>query len=389
MKLWPFGSDDAPERVDPVVTPQDATITSREKWEDLFEDLGHTNSTRLTRDSAMRSSAVFACVQLLSGLISILPFPVYRWDGSAWRLHRDHSANELLNGEPNAILTAGMFKNMLMEDRLLEGDHYSRIERTRNGDVMAFHPFQTHAVGTEKFRGRLLYIATDDEGREWTLDQDDMLHIPSVGFNGIRSLTPIQYAARGPVSISLAGDEFSEQFFKNGAFSNLVLESEKKIGPDLAEVIRSEVQKRMSGLENAHKPLVLQEGLTAKDLKINAEDAQLLETRNFQIHDIARVYGVPPHMIGATDKQTSWGTGLEQQTLAFLTFTLQRHLKFIEDEINRKVVRGKKYKARFDVEEILRADSKARSDFFRQAIGGSMGPGWMTTNEIRAKQDLL
>jgi HK97 family phage portal protein len=136
-------------------------------------------------------------------------------------------------------------------------------------------------------------------------------------------------------------------------------------------------------------PLVFANGIKASPLTIKATDAQLLEARAFQVSEIARAFGVPPHMIGETTKATSWGTGIEQQTLGFVKFTLTQILRQIEQELNRKIWPERmRYFAEFNVNGLLRGDSKSRADYYRAALGGAQGDGWMVVNEVRKFENL-
>src|SRR5205814_313822 len=145
---------------------------------------------------------------------------------------------------------------------------------------------------------------------------------------------------------------------------------------------------KYGGADNSHKPLVLWGGMTAKELSLNAEDAQLLESRRFQVEDIARAFGIPPFMLGATDKTTSWGSGVEHMGQGFLTYTLQPHLNRFQQEINRKIFRISRYFVEFNTAGLLQADAQGRAKFYREAIGGSQGPGWMKINEVRRLENL-
>ena len=165
----------------------------------------------------------------------------------------------------------------------------------------------------------------------------------------------------------------------------MVIESAGKMSGSQIENLQTAYANKYSGLPNAHRlPLVLTEGLTAKSVSINAKDAQLLEARSFQVTDIARAFGVPPHMIGETTGSTSWGTGLEQMARAFITYTVQPHLVRIEQELNRKLCRTENRFIEFNRAASMQGDSKAESDYFKAALGGpGSGPGWMSVDEVR------
>jgi HK97 family phage portal protein len=213
-----------------------------------------------------------------------------------------------------------------------------------------------------------------------------MLHFHGFGFDGVRSMSVIRYAAKSATGNAIAMDEYSGKFFANGSHPSMILKSTKFMDEEQKESLRKAFAQKYSGLDNAHRvPLVLTEGLEAQQISITAEDAQLIEARQFTVIDIARAFGVPPHLIGETSGSTSWGSGIESMGRAFVTYTLQTHLVRIEQELNRKLFpRDTGRFIKFDRDALIEGDSKAQSDYFRAALGGpGTGNGWMTVNEIR------
>ena len=275
----------------------------------------------------------------------------------------------------------------MFADVLLQGDHFSWIDRNRSGVPVGFLPMPHDATVVHRRDGRNVYAFTLGD-RRFVADQDDVLHIPGLGFDGERSLSPIRHAARQSVGLALATEEYSARFFSNGAKPDVVLEAPERMDRDQAEMMRDFWIKKVSGLVNAHLPAVLTQGVTAHELTMSAKDSQLLESRQFQVIDIARIYGVPPHMVGVQEKSTSWGSGIEQQNIGFVTFTLSPHLRRAEQELARKLFSRPGTYAEFQVASLLRGDSDSRAKFYREAIGGSQGPGWMTVNEVRALENL-
>lgn len=249
------------------------------------------------------------------------------------------------------------------------------------------------AVRVEREQGqdvdRLKYYLQDGM-RTWGADQDDMLHFPGFGFNGLRGMSVIRYAARNAAGTAMAMDEYSGRFFAGGAHPSVVLSTEKAMKPETIEALREAFANRYSGVQNAHRlPLVLTEGMKADALSLTAEDAQLLEGRKFQIVDIARAFGVPPHLIGETSASTSWGTGIEAMGRAFVAFSLQSHLVRIEQELNRKLFRTAAYFLEFNRDALLEGDSQGQAKLFRAALGGpGQGPGYMTIDEVRKLKNL-
>jgi HK97 family phage portal protein len=193
------------------------------------------------------------------------------------------------------------------------------------------------------------------------------------------------------VGNALAMDEYSGKFFANGAHPSIFLKAPGKMNQEQITILQNSFAAKHSGLDNAHRlPLVLTEGLDAKEVSLSAEDSQLLESRKFQVIDIARAFGVPPHMIGETSSSTSWGSGIESMSRGFVTYTLQPHLKRIEQELNRKLFpRDPSRFVRFDREALIEGDSAAQAAYNRAALGGpGTGMGWMSVDEIRKSKGL-
>lgn len=364
--------------------------------EDVLDAFGVTPGAAgitVTSTSAMRVAAVFACVQKIAGAIATLPLHTYRINGDTEeRLARDDLWYKL-NEQPCAMFTAASHWEMVSASQLLRGDAYAWIRRGLNNSIREILPMPWGCVspirqpdGSVRY-----YINLPEYGISTWLEPSEVLHFPGFGFDGIKSMSVISYAARNAVGNALAMDEYSGKFFSNGAHPSIILNAPGKMNPEQIARLQAAFAGKYAGLDNAHRiPLVLTEGLTAKEISLTAEDAQLLEARKFQVIDIARAFGVPPHMIGETSASTSWGSGIESMSRGFVTYTLQPHLVRIEQELNRKLFpRDTGRFIRFDREALIEGDSKAQADYNRAALGGpGTGQGWMTVNEIRKRKGL-
>jgi HK97 family phage portal protein len=201
-------------------------------------------------------------------------------------------------------------------------------------------------------------------------------------------MSVIQWAAFQSIGIALATDSLSGHFYANGAAPKHVIQTDKEMDQEQVEQLRNEYKRKYAGTNNAGMPMVLTEGLDIKEMSMTSADAQLLESRKFQVIDIARAFGVPPHMIGAQETTSSWGTGIEQMSIGFIRWSLQPYINRIRQELNRKLFRRASPFVEHKMEALLAGDSKAEGEYRRQAIGGSQGPGWMTINEVRATMNL-
>jgi len=349
-----------------------------------------TAGPAVTERTALAIGAVYACVSLISGAILSLPVHVYRRTPDG----RERITNELwwlLKDQPSPSCTAAVFWEFLVWSLLLHGDAFARILRASpmSPTITGFdfcHPLDVTPMRNDD---RLAYLVKNRwTGAVESVDQDDLLHIPGLGFDGLRGLSPLRYAARQTMGLCLAAEEYSARFFSNGARPDYVITTQGKMDEAQQKLFRESWMARYAGVGNAHIPAILTGGGDVKSLSLNPEDAQLIETRHYQTSDIARFYGVPPHMIGLTDKSTSFGTGIEQQSIAFVKYTLTRHLVKIEQEINRKCFRGPAKFAEFCTSGLERGDFKTRNEGYRIGLGRAGEPAWLTVNEVRKLENL-
>lgn len=354
---------------------------------ELFGYNRAASGVAVTAESAMRVSAVYACVSRIAGAIASMPVHQYERTANGRAPVENAPLWWLLNEQPTARFTAASMWEHVISSFLLRESGFVFIARNKLGAIKELIPLPWEAVEpkrvTEGDADRLRYYVQDV--RTYGADQDDMLHFPGFGFNGVRAMSVIQYAARNAAGNALAMDEYSGKFFAGGSHPSVILEVPGKMGDIAVTSLQQAYANKYSGLDNAHKlPLVLTEGIKANAISLSAEDAQLLEARKFQVVDVARAFGVPPHLIGETSAATSWGAGLEEMSRGFITFTLQQHLVRIEQELNRKLFRTAKYYVEFNRDALMEGNSKAQAEYFRAALGGpGTGPGWLTVDEIR------
>lgn len=336
--------------------------------------------------TAMRVSAVYACVALIAGAISTLPLPIYERTKEG-RKKVDHPYFWLLNEQPEPDCSAAVFWEYMVSSRLFYGDCYAEIIRPsyRSNSAIGFkahHPMRVTAFRDSD--GALWYRITPYVGAQYVLSPADIIHVPSLGYNGLLSPSPITYAARQAVGTSIATADYNGRFFSNGARPDFALKTPGKLSTDQADLLRATWNDRHGGVANAHLPAILTGGLEVEQLTMSAVDSQILATSSWNLEEICRVLGVPPFMVGSTEKTTSWGTGQENMGRGFVKYTLLRDLRKFEQEFNRKLfpIRDK-YFVEFDVSGIERGDLKTENEAMRVAIGGNGTPGWLTVNEVR------
>ncbi len=378
-------------------TPGNVTEKQEQQYSqsvmEAFGVSGSSSGIPVTPESAMRVSAVYACVEKLSGGVSTLPINIYKTDGMDRKLLPKDMIWYLLNEEPAEQYTAASSWEKVVIDNSLRGDSFALIRRKLDGSIKELFPLPWTTVLLRRMPGGKIryYVFYPEYDIKTWFDSSEILHFPGLGFDGIRSMSVIKYAARNATGNAISMDEYSGKFFQNGAHPSIILQYPNKVSNDQVNQLQESFARKYSGLDNYHKiPLVLSEGGTAKEISLSAEDAQLLEARKFQVVDIARAFGVPPHMIGETSASTTWGSGIEAINRGFFTYTLQMRLVRIEQELNRKIFRQEpQYRIEFDRDALLEGDSAAQSTYYRAALGGpGTGIGWMTVDEIRKRKNL-
>ena len=360
--------------------------------------LGGTSSGKyVTERSAMQMTAVYYCVRILSEAVASLPLQFYRYtDDGGKEKAVDHPLYFLLHDEPNPEMTSFIFRETLMTHLLLWGNAYSQIIRNGKGEVVALYPLMPDRMKVDRDEhGRLYYEYTvydsdDVDGRKGTnkvgrtvrLQPHDVLHIPGLGFDGLVGYSPIAMA-KNAIGLAIATEEYGSKFFANGAAPSGVLEHPGTI-KDPSKV-RESWQATFGGSGNANKIAVLEEGMKYTPISISPEQAQFLETRKFQIDEIARIFRVPPHMIGDLEKSSF--NNIEQQSLEFVKYTLDPWVSRWEQAMVRALLtpdEKKKYFFKFNVDGLLRGDYQSRMNGYATARQN----GWMSANDIRELENL-
>lgn len=371
-------------------------LSSGSQGSELYEFLTNGLSSggiAVTEKTAMMVSSVYACVGLIAGAVMSLPALIYRRrenDGAPERI--EHDLWWLLNEEAGNAWTAAALWEFLVWSRLLHGDAFALILRNRRRDrIVAFEPLHPGCVEVvrvvEEGQWRLKYRVSH-EGFQGVYDQDDVIHIPGPGFDGLRSMSAIRYALRHPGGIALAADEYAARFFSNGARPDFVIEWAGKLDDAAKATLRESWTQTFGGPRKSHLPAIMTGGSKVHALDMKADDAQLIEQRRFQVEDICRIFGVPPHMVGSTEKTTSWGSGIEQLSIGFVKYTLGRHLVAFEQEFNRKCFMRGPIFMEFVTAGLERGDIKSRTEAYRAALGRAGEDAWMTLNEVRRLENL-
>jgi HK97 family phage portal protein len=363
----------------------------------IFGELPSAAGAVVNETTAMRVSAVYAGVRLLSGAVATTPCSFYRRTEDGRERANDHDYWWLFNEQPCARFSAATFWEFITTQSLLRGDGIAYIVRASRYSprATAVIPVPRGQVDILRVGDRLRYRIqeqlSDGTWGYFIADQDDVLHFPGFGFNGVHGMSVIQWGARQAIGIAIKADEHAGETFAGGASVQYAvkLPAGKTMTPQQQSDFRDAwVAKYGSGAGHSKIPLILTEGLDVAELSMSAADAQLLESRKYQVEDIARALGIPPHMLGAANV-SAWGTGIEQMGLGFLKYAVRPHLTRWQQELNRKLfpVRDRVF-AEFNVDGHMEGDSKAQAEYFGKALGGPGAQGWMTVNEVRRLKNL-
>jgi len=347
-----------------------------------------TSGITVNESTAMKFSAVYGCVSLLAGCIASLPIQIKTDVNGYDEAIPGARLRPILNRTPNQVMTAFVFWETLGYNLFLSGNSYAIISRTSMGDPkgLIWAPCGSVSPKLNDAKTRLLYQVSVD-GKSVTYDQDDILHFPCIGWDGLRGLSPIAAATEG-IGLGLAGEKYNSHFFSNAVTSDIAITYDKPMSPDAQKQLEAYLSDRYSNLDNLRKPFIGTNGAKVVNLGMSASDAQMIEARDYQVEDICRFYGVPPWLVGSMKKTTSWGTGLGEQTLGFVKFTLRKHLKRIEQEIDRKLIRRPDRFCKFNLDALLRADIKTRNESYKMALGGNQMPGYLSQNDVRQREGL-
>ena len=352
---------------------------------------GSTAGKYVNERSAMQMTAVYSCVRILAEAVAGLPLHLYKYTESGGKEKAiDHPLYLLLHDEPNPEMSSFVFRETLMTHLLLWGNAYAQIIRNGKNEVIALYPLMPNKMSVDRDEhGQLYYTyqrsneeAPTMKGSSVILKPSDVLHIPGLGFDGLVGYSPIAMA-KNAIGMAIACEEFGAKFFANGAAPSGVLEHPGTI-KDPSRV-RDAWQSQFGGSSNSGKVAVLEEGMKYTPISISPEQAQFLETRKFQINEIARIFRVPPHMVGDLEKSSF--SNIEQQSLEFVKYTLDPWVIRWEQSIMRSLLtpeEKKTYYAKFNLDGLLRGDYQSRMNGY--AIGRQNG--WMSANDIRELENL-
>lgn len=354
----------------------------------LAEALGGNKAAsgvNVTPSTALQSTAVFACVRVLAETVASLPLPVYRrLPGGGKERAIGHYLYSILHDLPNPELTSFEFREALMGHLALWGNAYAEIERDNGGRVRALWPLRPDRMQVYREQGELRYKYQLPDGSYVVLKPIQVMHIRGLSGDGIVGYSPIRLA-REAIGLALATEEFGARFFSNGAHPGGIIEYPGTLKEEAYQRFKQSVQEAYGGLSKSHRLMILEQGLKYHQVGIPPEDSQYLETRKFQVNEIARIFRIPPHMIGDLERATF--SNIEHQSIEFVVHTIRPWLVRWEQAIKRDLfLPGERnsYFAEFLVDGLLRGDIKSRYEAY--AIGRQNG--WLSADDIRELENM-
>ncbi|WP_366555255.1 phage portal protein [Aquibaculum sediminis] len=368
-------------RIDQPMSPSD-----RDSFLRVGGGMESSSGAVVNDQTAMKVAVFWRCVSLISGAVANLPLDLIERRADDVRAPATgHPLRRVLTVKPNHWQTPAEFRKYLQTSVLMRGNGYALIVRTGNA-VQALIPIHPDRVTVEQGDNlSLTYRVTTKDGSTRQFPQRDVLHLRGLSLDGFTGLSVISYM-REALGLSLKGEEATARLFKQGNLAGGYFTHPDKLSQDAYQRLRASLVER-AGSGQAHKWDILEEGMKPEPLKMNAQDQQFIELRDLQKYDIATFMGVPPHLVGLLDKTTSWGSGIEQQSIGFVIYTLNDWIKTWEETLKRDLLQEAQWEThdfRFYVQGLMRGDSGARANYYAQALQYR----WMNPNEVRALEDM-
>lgn len=357
-------------------------LTSAAVLDYLGGGMASDAGVHVSETGALNTSAVYRAVSLVSTLGGALPLHTYE-EGTK------NSLPSALLREPHPDLTPCELWGLSYTHRGLWGNFAAQKIRAGNGEIKHLFPITPSRVRygrtapSEVNPSGKVFAVTDDHGVEHAMTSREIFHVPGFGYDGVMGMSPVRAAAQG-IGMALAAEKYGAKLFGSGNLLSGILKTEQRLEQPQADALQARWKAKMAGLGSAHDVAVLDSGASFQSLTMPNDEAQLLESRRFQITDLSRFFGVVPFLMYETEKSTSWGTGLEQQATGWVKFDLHpRWLAPTEQRITRELLLPNQY-AKYKVEGLLRGDSTARAGFYR--IMREVGA--FSANDVRELEDM-
>jgi HK97 family phage portal protein len=359
------------------------SLSDPEAWE-IFGGTKTSSGQRVNETTALGLVAVFACVRVLAETVGSMPLVVYkRLKGGGKERATDHPNHQVLHDRANSEQTSMQWRETGMGHLGLRGNAFSEKVYDGRGRLAELIPIRPDRVQVERVGGAKQF-QIDVGGRRRTFTPRDIMHVPGLGYDGLVGYSPVT-VAREALGLALAAQEHGATYFDNGAEPGGVLQHPQQLSKPAQDRLRASFESRHKGSANAHRVFIAEEGMTWQSVGMSNRDSQFLETRKFQLGEIARLYRVPPHLIGDLERATF--SNIEQQSIDFVVHTIRPWLVRWEQVLNWELFTARErqeFFCEFNVEGLLRGDSAARGEFYTKLFG----VGALSVNDIREKENL-
>lgn len=363
---------------------KNATMKEPEWWRQSLLGNNVASGVSVNEDTAMQVSAVYGCVRILAETIASLPLNVYRRDGESKVIDTSHPLHSILHDAPNNIQTSYELREFQVSNLGLRGNSFNQVLRSGRGAIGEIIPLYSQYAKPRTTADNKLVIDYQEPGNNRVFQQSEIWRTAGLSSNGVTGLSPVSLA-RESIGLSIATEQHGAYLFSNGAQVPAVLEHPQILNDEAFKHLKESFDDKHTGVGNSHKPLILEQGMTYKSIGMTSEDSQFLESRKFQIAEIARWYRVPLHMLNELTNATF--SNIEHQSIEFVMHTIRPWLVRIEQSINRDLFlpseRGR-YFVEHNIEGLLRGDTLSRYE----AYGKGINDGWLNPNEVRKFENL-
>ena len=374
-------------RMRSMIGMRPSALVSEEQIRDFMRQGNTASGAVVTEESAMRVAAAWRCVNIIAGAIATLPIDIIRRESETVRKPAvGHPLRRILTVKPNTWQTPSEFRRMMQSHLLLRGNAYARKVFIGN-QLVGLIPLPTDRVTAEQLDSTAMqYKVMRKDGSSIIFPQREIFHLRGMSLDGVTGMSVLANM-RESLGLALQTEQAGARLFSNGILAGGVIKHPGKLSDNASRHLRESMEQRNQGSQNAGKWIVAEEGMTVESISLTAEDAQWLGTRDFQRYDIAMFYGVPPHMLGATEKTTSWGSGIEAQGIGFVTYTLTDWIKTWEESAKRDLLEEREWEtvdARFNVNALMRGDFKTRWEGYVKGLQNCV----YSPDDVRAMEDM-
>ena len=374
-------------RMRSMIGMRPSALVSEDQLREFMRQGNTASGAVVTEESAMRVAAAWRCVNIIAGAIATLPIDIIRRESETVRKPAvGHPLRRILTVKPNTWQTPSEFRRMMQSHLLLRGNAYARKVFIGN-QLVGLIPLPTDRVTAEQLDSTAMqYKVMRKDGSSIIFPQREIFHLRGMSLDGVTGMSVLANM-RESLGLALQTEQAGARLFSNGILAGGVIKHPGKLSDNASRHLRESMEQRNQGSQNAGKWIVAEEGMTVESISLTAEDAQWLGTRDFQRYDIAMFYGVPPHMLGATEKTTSWGSGIEAQGIGFVTYTLTDWIKTWEESVKRDLLEEREWEtvdARFNVNALMRGDFKTRWEGYVKGLQNCV----YSPDDVRAMEDM-